>query len=65
MSNKELKDTSGKIIDMLVGATLKRHNVQLDSQNLQNEDREQLKKLVEELKQDVQSLKEEKKADES
>lgn len=58
MSSKDFRDTSEKIIDMLVGSTLKRHNVQLNSQNLTDEDREQLKDLVEQLKEDVQSLKE-------
>ncbi|MFC4401742.1 hypothetical protein [Gracilibacillus xinjiangensis] len=56
MSDSNFKETSEKIIDMLVGTTLKRHNVQLDSQKLSEEDREQLKNLVDELKKSVQSL---------
>lgn len=56
VSNKNFKDTSEKIVDMLVGSTLKRHNIQLDSKNLSEEDREELKKMIEDLKQSVQSL---------
>ncbi|SES23619.1 hypothetical protein SAMN04487944_1263 [Gracilibacillus ureilyticus] len=58
VSNSDFKDTSEKIIDLLVGTTLKRHNIQLDSRNLSAEDREQLKSLVNELKRSVQSLSE-------
>lgn len=63
MSNSNFKNTSEKIIDMLVGATLKRHNVQLDSKSLNDEEKQQLKNLVEELKQNVQSLQEKSKED--
>lgn len=52
----DIKNTSDKIIDMLVGSTLKRHDVQLNSKSLNEEEKEQLRHLVEELKQDVQSL---------
>ncbi|KAB8126250.1 hypothetical protein F9U64_20325 [Gracilibacillus oryzae] len=57
MSNSEISKTSAKIIDMLVGSTLKKHNAQIDSQQLSAEEKAQIKSLVEELKQSVESLK--------
>lgn len=57
MSNKEIKNASEKLIDMLVGSTLKRHNAELDGTSLDEEEKEQLRNIVEELKQSVEALK--------
>ncbi|PWU70135.1 MULTISPECIES: hypothetical protein [Gracilibacillus] len=64
MSNDDFKNVSSQIIDMLVGATLKRHKVQLDGSSLSEEEKVQLKELVEELKHNVQTLQKNAKKDE-
>ncbi|SEI02703.1 hypothetical protein SAMN05192559_107224 [Halobacillus karajensis] len=56
MSNKEIKHASEKLIDMLVGTTLKRHNAEIDGTSLEEEEKEQLRKIVEDLKQSVEAL---------
>ncbi|MFG6149373.1 hypothetical protein [Halobacillus sp. B23F22_1] len=63
MNSGNFKKTSEKLIDMLVGSTLKRHKVALNGDHLSNEEKEQLRSLVEELKQNVESLQQKDKED--
>ncbi|WP_066048334.1 hypothetical protein [Robertmurraya korlensis] len=58
MSNKEeFEKISKQSMDLLINATLKRHGINLDTKpQLSDEEREELKSLIEGLKQNVESL---------
>lgn len=58
MSNKEeFEKISKQSMDLLINATLKRHGIKLDTKpQLSDEDRAELKSLIEGLKQNVESL---------
>ncbi|WP_181351257.1 hypothetical protein [Thalassobacillus sp. CUG 92003] len=50
------KEVYDKVIDMLVNTTLNRHGVKLDKNKIDQKNKEELKKMVEELKNNVNSL---------
>ncbi|WP_188207699.1 hypothetical protein [Alkalibacillus aidingensis] len=52
----ELQGVSNKVIDLLVDTTLKKHNVNLESNQLDEDTKQQLRELVEELQKSVESL---------
>ncbi|SHS87051.1 Uncharacterised protein [Mycobacteroides abscessus subsp. abscessus] len=58
MSNKEeFEKVSKQSMDLLINATLKRHGINLNTKpQLSDEDRAELKSLIEGLKQNVESL---------
>ncbi len=55
-NENELNNASQTIIDMLVGKTLQKHEVKLDSAKLDEKTKAELRKLVGQLEKDVQSL---------
>lgn len=56
LRNEEYKDASQTIIDMLVDATLKKHDVSLDAKKIDEKTKEELRKLVKNLEDSVQSF---------
>lgn len=58
MSNKEeFEKISKQSMDLLINATLKRHGIKLDTKpQLSDEERKELKSLIEGLKKNVESL---------
>lgn len=58
MSKKEeFEKISKQSMDLLINATLKRHGIKLDTKpQLSDEDRAELRNLIEGLKQNVESL---------
>lgn len=55
-NENEYKNASQTIIDMLVDATLKRHEVTLDAKKIDDKTKEELRKLVKNLESSVQAL---------
>ncbi len=55
-NEKEYKDASHTIIDMLVDATLKKHDVALDAKKIDDKTKEELRKLVKNLEESVQTF---------
>ncbi|ASK61095.1 hypothetical protein CFK37_02230 [Virgibacillus phasianinus] len=61
MSNKENKNLSGHVIDLLVDSTLKKHGVKLEPEKLDGKQKEELKNMVNNLTKSVEALKRDKK----
>ncbi|MFD2924225.1 hypothetical protein [Halobacillus naozhouensis] len=55
-NNDDFQNISGRIIDMIVGSTLKKHGVKLDPNRIDPEQREEIKKIVEDLRKSADSL---------
>lgn len=57
MSNqKGYGNLSNDVLDMLVDSTLKKHGVKLEPNKLDDTEKEQLKKMVDNLKKNVEAL---------
>ncbi|ASK61089.1 hypothetical protein CFK37_02190 [Virgibacillus phasianinus] len=61
MSNKENKNLSGNVIDLLVDSTLKKHGIKLEPEKLDDKQKEELKNMVNNLRKSVESLNQDKK----
>lgn len=55
-NENELNNASRTIIDMLVHATLNKHEAKLDTKKIDEKTKKELRKLVKDLEKDVQSL---------
>ena len=56
MNNNDTRDKSYQTIDMLVDATLKRHSVELNANQMETNEKEQIKGMVNNLMKSVQEL---------
>lgn len=56
MNNNDTRDKSYQTIDMLVDATLKRHGVELNANQMETNEKEQIKGMVNNLMKSVQEL---------
>jgi len=56
-NDKEFEKASKRVIDMLVDTTLKKHNVKLKTDHIDEETKKELRKLVKDLQKSVKSLK--------
>lgn len=61
--NEDVNKTSNQIIDMLVDTTLKRHGVKLGEKKIDPNEKEEVRKMVNNLRQNVEALSKKKKSD--
>ncbi len=57
----EINQASKKLIDMLVDSTLRKHDVKLEADKIDQDTKEELRELVQELQKSVQALTEKQK----
>jgi len=57
----EINQASKKLIDMLVDSTLRKHDVKLEADKIDQDTKEELRELVQELQKSVQALSEKQK----
>lgn len=57
----EINQVSKKLIDMLVDSTLRKHDVKLEADKIDQDTKEELRELVQELQKSVQALTEKQK----